>query len=188
MKRFASLFSALDATTKTTAKTAALAGYFRDAPDEDRLWTIALLSGRRPKRAVTATELREWAAEAAGLPLWLFEEAYPVVGDLAETIALILPPPSRDSGETLSGHMRGLIALAGQPAPQRRAAILESGPRRAVPVQQADHRRLPDGGQPGADDTGAGAGDRAGGSGAGPPPDGQLDARKHHLCRADPVR
>jgi DNA ligase-1 len=126
MKRFASLFSALDATTKTTAKTAALAGYFRDAPDEDRLWTIALLSGRRPKRAVTATELREWAAEAAGLPLWLFEEAYPVVGDLAETIALILPPPSRDSGETLSGHMRGLIALAGQPAPQRRAAILES--------------------------------------------------------------
>ena len=83
MKRFASLFAALDATTKTTAKTAALAAYFRDAPDDDRLWTIALLSGRRPKRAVTSTELREWAAEAAGLPLWLFEEAYPVVGDLA---------------------------------------------------------------------------------------------------------
>ena len=119
MKRFASLFSALDATTKTTAKTAALAAYFHDAPEDDRLWTVALLSGRRPKRAVTATELREWAAEAAGLPLWLFEDAYAVAGDLAETISLILPPPTQGSDETLSGHMRSLIALAGQPAPQR---------------------------------------------------------------------
>ena len=126
MKRFASLFAALDATTKTSVKTAALAAYFRDAPEEDRLWTIALLSGRRPKRAVTATELREWAAEAAGLPLWLFEEAYAVAGDLAETISLILPPPGQDSGESLSSHMRALIALTGQPAPQRRAAILEA--------------------------------------------------------------
>ena len=124
MKRFARLFAALDATTKTTVKTAALAAYFRDAPEEDRLWTIALLSGRRPKRAVTATELREWAAAAAGLPLWLFEEAYPVVGDLAETISLILPPPTGDGSQTLSGHMRALIALTGRPAPQRRAAIL----------------------------------------------------------------
>jgi DNA ligase-1 len=126
MKRFAHLFAALDATTKTTAKTAALAAYFRDAPDDDRLWTIALLSGRRPKRAVTSTELQEWAAEAAGLPLWLFEEAYPVVGDLAETIALILPPPTQGSAMTLSGHMHALSALSGRPAPQRRAAILQA--------------------------------------------------------------
>jgi DNA ligase 1 len=124
MKRFAALFAALDATTKTGAKTAALADYFRDAPEEDRLWTIALLSGRRPKRAVNATELREWAAEAAGIPLWLFEESYPVVGDLAETISLILPPPASDSAIPLTDHMRNLIALAGQPAPARRAAIL----------------------------------------------------------------
>jgi DNA ligase-1 len=124
MRRFALLFAALDATTKTSAKTAALTAYFRDAPEEDRLWTIALLSGRRPRRAVTATELREWAAEAAGLPLWLFEEAYPVVGDLAETIALILPPPQGESTLTLSGHLRNLTALTGRPAPERRAAIL----------------------------------------------------------------
>jgi len=124
MNRFARLFAALDGTTKTTAKTAALAAYFRDAPEEDRLWTIALLSGRRPKRAVTATELREWAAGAADLPHWLFEEAYSVTGDLAETIALVLPPPTRDSAETLGGHMRALVALAGRPAPQRQAAIL----------------------------------------------------------------
>ncbi|MFN7597721.1 MAG: ATP-dependent DNA ligase, partial [Cereibacter sp.] len=126
MNRFARLFAALDGTTKTAAKTAALAAYFRDAPEEDRLWTIALLSGRRPKRAVTATELREWAAEAAAIPLWLFEEAYPVVVDLAETIALVLPPPGTDSEVPLSVHMRGLIALTGQPASVRRAAILSA--------------------------------------------------------------
>jgi DNA ligase 1 len=63
VKRFAELFAALDATTSINARVAALAGYFREAPDADRLWTIALLSGRRPKRSVTATELRDWAAE-----------------------------------------------------------------------------------------------------------------------------
>ena len=91
MNRFAALFAALDGTTKTGAKTAALADYFRKAPEADRVWTVALLTGRRPKRAVNATELRLWAAEAAGVPDWLFEESYTVVGDLAETIALLCP-------------------------------------------------------------------------------------------------
>ena len=124
MKRFAQLFAALDATTKTSVKVAALARYFLDAPEPDRLWTIALLSGRRPKRAVTTAELREWAAEAAGLPLWLFEEAYPVVGDLAETIALILPPARFASAFGLADHIADLITLTGRPAPVRKAAIL----------------------------------------------------------------
>ena len=75
MKHFADLFTQLEQTTKTNAKVYALARYFGAAPEEDRLWTIALLSGRRPKRTVTATRLREWAAERAGIPLWLFEEA-----------------------------------------------------------------------------------------------------------------
>ncbi len=126
MNRFASLFAALDATTKTSVKVTALADYFRDAPEPDRIWTIALLSGRRPKRAVTATELRAWAAEAAGLPAWLFEEAYPVVGDLAETIALILPAATHASDQTLSEHVTMLIRLTGQPAPDRHAAILSA--------------------------------------------------------------
>lgn len=77
MKRFAALFQALDQTTRTNAKVAALAEYFTEAPEADRLWTIALVSGRRPKRTVTTTRLREWAAERAGIPLWLFVEAYP---------------------------------------------------------------------------------------------------------------
>ncbi len=124
MKAFATLFAALDSTTKTSAKTEALATYFRAAPPSDRVWTIALLSGRRPKRSVTATELRLWAAEAAHIPLWLFEEAYPIVGDLAETIALVLPPPSKLGNQSLTETLTGLIALTGQPPAARRAAIL----------------------------------------------------------------
>lgn len=124
MNRFAALFNALDATTRTSVKTEALAAYFRTAPEPDRVWTIALLSGRRPKRAVTATELRTWAAEAAGLPLWLFEESYAMVGDLAETIALILPPVEATTSQSLTETLTALTALHGQPEAQRRAAIL----------------------------------------------------------------
>ncbi|MDB6452111.1 ATP-dependent DNA ligase [Falsirhodobacter sp. 20TX0035] len=126
MIRFFALFDALDRTTKTNAKVAALADYFREAPEADRLWTIALLSGRRPKRAVNSTELRNWAADAAGIPLWLFEEAYPVVGDLSETISLVLPPATRRDDRPLADWIADLIALTGQPADTRRAAILDA--------------------------------------------------------------
>ena len=111
MKRFAALFATLDQTTRTNTKVAALAAYFRDAPEADRLWTIALFSGRRPKRAVTTTRLREWAAERAGIPLWLFEETYPIVGDLAETIALVLPAPGTTHDASLSIWIDRLRAL-----------------------------------------------------------------------------
>jgi len=124
MKAFGALFAALDATTSTTAKVTALADYFRTAPEADRLWTIALLSGRRPKRAVNATELSLWAAEAAGLPQWLFEESYAVAGDLAETIALVLRPAGARREATLSDRIAAIRALSGRPVDERRAAIL----------------------------------------------------------------
>ena len=126
MRRFAALFAALDATTKVNPKVAAMADYFRHAPEPDRVWTIALLSGRRPKRTVTATRLREWAAERAGIPLWLFEESYPIVGDLAETIALVLPPPSRASDASLTEWIGRIRALPRMEEPERRAAILDA--------------------------------------------------------------
>ena len=124
MQRFAALFTELDQTTKTNSKVAALAAYFLTAPEEDRLWTIALLSGRRPRRAVTTTKLREWAAERAGIPLWLFEEAYPIVGDLAETIALVLPPPKTMTPPSLSDQIAAIRALDTEDEPARKAAIL----------------------------------------------------------------
>ncbi|MBM9594835.1 ATP-dependent DNA ligase [Roseitranquillus sediminis] len=124
MKRFADLFSRLDQTTRTNAKVEALATYFAEAPESDRLWTIALLSHRRPKRTVTTTRLREWAAERANVPLWLFEEAYPIVGDLAETIALILPDPSQDSDLPLTHWIGEVRALAALDETARKARVL----------------------------------------------------------------
>ena len=123
MKRFAELFTALDQTTKINAKVAALADYFTQAPEQDRLWTIALLSGRRPRRAITTTLLREWAADTAGIPLWLFEECYPIVGDLAETISLILPPPTAQSDHSLSYWIDHIASLKPLEDDARKSAI-----------------------------------------------------------------
>lgn len=124
MKQFAALFAALDATTKTNAKVAALAEYFRTAPEPDRIWTIALLSGRRPKRTVNATQLRLWAAEAAGLPDWLFEESYTIVGDLAETIALVLPPGTGEADASLTETILQIRALSKTDEAEKRATVL----------------------------------------------------------------
>ena len=125
MTPFAALFAALDSTTSTAAKTTALAAYFQSAPEADRVWTVALLSGRRPRRAATSTELRLWAGEAAGLPPWLVEESYALIGDLAETIALILPTaPAPGPAPSLADTLTLLSRLPGQPTEARRAAIL----------------------------------------------------------------
>lgn len=126
MKQFAALFAALDQTTKTSLKTAALADYFRNASDTDKLWTIALLSGRRPKRGVTTTLLREWAAEQAGIPLWLFEECYPIVGDLSETIALVLPSPRRSSARTLTQLIEDVAALSTKDPEAKKQVVLSA--------------------------------------------------------------
>ena len=126
MKDFAELFRRLDQTTKTNAKVAALADYFRAASDDDKMWTIALLSHRRPKRTVTTTVLREWAAGAAGIPLWLFEEAYPIVGDLAETIALVLPPKSADSEKTLTDWITVIKGLKDLDDAEKKRLVLDA--------------------------------------------------------------
>lgn len=123
MHAFATLFQTLDQTTRTSAKVAALAAYFTTAPERDRLWTIALLSGRRPKRLIGTNALRDWAAEAAQVPLWLVEESYAVVGDLAETIALLLPPGDGAAQPSLSAVIDDLTQLAAQDDAARRAAV-----------------------------------------------------------------
>ncbi len=88
---FAELVATLGTSTKTNDKLDALADYFSIANDKDKVWVIAIFSGRRPKRAVSSTQLQEWCIEMISLPTWLFEESYHTVGDLAETIALLLP-------------------------------------------------------------------------------------------------
>jgi DNA ligase-1 len=91
MQAFAALYAELDKTTRTNRKLAALTAYLRQAPAADAAWAVYFLIGRRPKRVMSARKLAEWAAEAAGIPDWLFAACYHTVGDLAETIALLLP-------------------------------------------------------------------------------------------------
>src|SRR5579862_110567 len=91
MKDFAALYTALDDTNKTNEKVSAMVEYFADAPPADSAWAIHFLIGRRPKRLVKGPDLWQWANEAAGIPPWLFAECYEAVGDIAETIAAVLP-------------------------------------------------------------------------------------------------
>ena len=97
MKRFAALYTALDGTTSTNEKLEALIAYFSAAEPEDAAWASYFLSGGKPRQSVPTRLLTEFARERAGLPEWLFEESYQAVGDLAETIAHILPPAQRTS-------------------------------------------------------------------------------------------
>ena len=91
MKQFVDLYLALDGSTSTNSKLAALVGYFERAQADDAAWAVYFLAGGTPKRTVPTRTLREVALAVTGLPLWLFDECYQTVGDLAETIAHILP-------------------------------------------------------------------------------------------------
>ena len=101
MKPFAALFSQLDETTRTNEKVAAMARYFASADPRDAAWSVYFLSGERVKRLMNARKLAQWAMDEANVPEWLFEESYQAVGDLAETITLLLPAPTKTSDRPL---------------------------------------------------------------------------------------
>ena len=126
MHRFAQLYRELDETNSTLRKVAALKRYFDEAPEPDKLWTIALLSGRRPKRPVNTTLLRTWAAERAGIPLWLFEDSYSTTGDLAEAISLLLPEPTRESDHSLTYWVDYTRRIRTYEEAGKREAVLEA--------------------------------------------------------------
>jgi len=126
MRRFAALIEELDSTNKTTKKVAALTQYFKAASKEDALWAVALLSHRRPSRPVTTTLMRAWAAELAQLPEWLFEESYHIVGDLAETIALLVQQEAKRTPPSLSQCIEEIIALKPKEEEEKKAYILHS--------------------------------------------------------------
>lgn len=127
MKAFTQLVRILSNSTKTNEKLEALRHYFATADDRDKPWVLALFSGRRPKRSVNSTQLKNWCIQAAGLPEWLFEECYHTVGDLAETIALLLP----ETGQRLSSHplhywLERLIQLEKAPEAEKQQFILQA--------------------------------------------------------------
>jgi DNA ligase-1 len=114
MKHFANLFTELDSTTSTNAKVAALRAYFKVAPPEDAAWAVYFLSGGKPRQVVKTAVLRALACQVAGIDDWLFEECYQAVGDLAETIAYILPLDFETSNVGLAVWMQErLLPLRG---------------------------------------------------------------------------
>ncbi|MGB0767541.1 MAG: ATP-dependent DNA ligase [Phycisphaeraceae bacterium] len=128
MRRFTDLYLTLDATTKTNDKVSAMRDYFADAPAEDACWAVAALSGKGITRSIKSGLLRQWAAEASGYEPWLIERCYRVVGDLSETLALIVPEPKEADrvDEPLHVVVRDrLQPLFLHEAAQQKAIVLE---------------------------------------------------------------
>jgi len=127
MKSFARLYSALDETTKTNAKVTALVDYLKTAAPQDAVWAISFLMGRKPRQAVPTVRLRQWAAEEAGIPDWLFAASYDVVGDLAETITLLLPEGPAAEDRPLHGWVeQDLLTLRELPEDLQRRQVTSS--------------------------------------------------------------
>jgi DNA ligase 1 len=126
MNRFARLFERLDETTRTGEKVSAMVAYFSEAPPEDAAWAVHFLSGSRPKRLIPARRLAAWAMEASGVPDWLFEESYHAVGDLAETISLLLPAPRSVTDLPFHRRVERLLALAGRTEDEQREEIISA--------------------------------------------------------------
>jgi DNA ligase-1 len=100
VREFAELYDEIDTTTSTNLKVAAMVRYFRTAPPADAAWAAYILSGRRLKRFIGPALLSRWLIEAAELPEWLVSESYSAVGDMAETIALLIATESDASATT----------------------------------------------------------------------------------------
>lgn len=126
MRQFAGLFMRLDQSNKTSDKLEALKDYFMNAQEEDKLWTIALFIHKRPKRQVNTKLLRIWCTELANIPDWLFEESYHSVGDLAETIALLLPLNSQSQDKPLSYWIKYLMDLENLEESEKKIKIIHA--------------------------------------------------------------
>ena len=124
MRRFALLYDAIDRTTSTNAKVAAMVDYFRTAPPEDAAWAVYFLTGRRLKRLVPYAAINDWVLAATGVESWLLGECYSVVGDGAETAALVLdqipPAPSEDLALARWVEDRIMLLRELDPAAQQR--------------------------------------------------------------------
>jgi DNA ligase-1 len=128
LQLFAALVSDLSTSTKTNDKLQSLVDYFAIAPDADKVWVIAIFSGRRPRRAVNSRLMREWCTEMIGIPDWLFDECYHTVGDLSETLALLLPETKEPDqiNQSLSFYLEQFIAIEKEEESIRKQFIIDS--------------------------------------------------------------
>ena len=134
MKRFTELFFKIDGTNRTSEKVEAMVDYFQEAPPADAAWALYFLSGRKLNRSVSTAALRLWLAEETGLPMWLIEECYDTVGDLAEALALLYP--DRRQREDIPLHQlvaERMTPLRALSDPEKRALLVEDWNRMSMP-------------------------------------------------------
>ena len=120
MRLFADLYDALDASTRTAAKLEALGRYYAQAPAADAAWATYFLAGGKPRQVVATAVMRGLACRRAGIDDWLFDACYQAAGDLAETIAQVLPQAGQGSTAGLAEWVeQRLLPLRGlSPADQ----------------------------------------------------------------------
>ena len=151
MKRFAQLYDDIDRTTSTNGKVAALVGYLADAPPADAAWALFFLTGRRLKRHLPTRLMHDWTLELTGLPEWLVEQSYAVVGDFAEAIALLLdgrvPPLSPEAvRQSRQPIHTGRLPFEDPPAPaiderMEGVHLAEWIEHRILPLRELDEER-----------------------------------------------
>jgi DNA ligase-1 len=126
LKRFTQLIQQLETSNKTNDKIAALVSYFSTADERDKPFVIAMFTGKKPRRPVPTALIRQWATELSDIPAWLFAESYHSVGDLSETIALVLPPAAHATDRKLHEWINDLAALNGKDDQTKKEFILHA--------------------------------------------------------------
>jgi DNA ligase-1 len=111
VKAFAALYRRLDSGTSTRAKQVAMVEFFAAAKADpaqwaSAAWTVYFLSGGKPRQTAPTRLLWRLAVEGSGYPDWLCGECYGAVGDLAETLSLLLPEGARGEDVSLDVWMR----------------------------------------------------------------------------------
>ena len=126
MKRFAQLYAELDGTNSTNAKIAALQRYFQEAPPEHAAWAVYFLTGNKPRQVVPSRRMYELAAEVSATPLWLMDECYEAVGDLAETVAHVLPAATNPTDVPLNEWVESRLLPLAVASDEERARSLKA--------------------------------------------------------------
>ncbi|HVS91045.1 MAG TPA: ATP-dependent DNA ligase [Mucilaginibacter sp.] len=126
MRAFAQLFLSLDESNKTNDKIRVLKEYFETVPDPDKMHMLALFTGRKPKRPINSTLIRNWAIETSKIPTWLFEESYLVVGDLAETMSLLMPGDYSTNDKTLAEWITEINTVGAKTEEEKKLWLMES--------------------------------------------------------------
>ena len=124
MKVFSKLIQQIDEINEPEVRRRALEDYFEQADDQDKLWAIAILTGKRPKGSVKTTILKNWAIETSDIDPWLFDESYSIVGDLAETISLLVKQEIFDQNKSLTSYINTITVIKASDDKQKEAIVI----------------------------------------------------------------